>query len=296
MRTLTYCIVEGIKQVFRNAGRTISSLLIIALTLFLVGILFCVLSNLNVVVNSTQEEFGTVQLFIKDKTPQTSIEKIQSSLNNDSRVASTEYQSKEEALNILKTKWGKNSKLLDGLPKNPLPNSIIVKMKNINDIEKINNEYKSLKEVEAVQYHGDTLKKVAKIANGIELVGIIIICIFMLVTITSVFNLIKININSRAKEISIMKNVGATKGFIIGPFLAEGIILGLLGAVVSGVLIYFGYTVVFDVVEYNMLLTLGVAMVEPTVLTTNIFIIFISFGVMVGTLGSIISVRKNIET
>ena len=116
------------------------------------------------------------------------------------------------------------------------------------------------------------------------------------VSVVVVTNTIKLTVNSRGKEIEIMKYVGATNWFIRGPFLLEGIFIGLISALIAFGIVSLIYSKAIGLVGSELLLIVGIPMVPVKYLAFNLAIIFIALGISVGASGSIISMRKYLDT
>ena len=113
--------------------------------------------------------------------------------------------------------------------------------------------------------------------------------------ITIISNTIKLSVHARRKEISIMKYVGATNWFIRGPFLVEGIIIGLLSAIVSVAACGFAYYKVVELIGQDLFAVLSTPMVPVDFLVEHLIMIFCALGVSIGSCGSIISMRKFLD-
>jgi len=111
-----------------------------------------------------------------------------------------------------------------------------------------------------------------------------------------VSNTIKLTVFARSKEISIMKYIGATNWFIRGPFLAEGIIIGIFSSLVAALLTYGIYSKVVDIIGTQVMTMLSSPLVPSGYLSVNLFVIFLAMGVSIGACGSIISMRKFLDT
>ena len=110
-----------------------------------------------------------------------------------------------------------------------------------------------------------------------------------------IINTIKLAVFSRRQEISIMRYVGATNWFIRGPFLVEGIIIGMISAAIAAGIVFIVYSNVVDVIGMRVMTILSSPLVPPEYLMRNLLIIFIALGVGIGSTGSIISMRKFLE-
>ena len=182
---------------------------------------------------------------------------------------------------------------LEGLEDdNPLQNSYIIQLKGIEYADGVVEKVKLIDGVEDVKYYKDVIDKLMVFANYIRFGGIVIIGILVLVSIFIISNTIKITVASRKREINIMKYVGATNGYIRGPFIIEGILFGLIGAILSILILNYGYEYFFKSVNDQLYVLFTVYLVPPSLLVKDIAIMFTAIGVGIGALGSIVSLKR----
>ncbi len=149
--------------------------------------------------------------------------------------------------------------------------------------------------IEDVQFYKDTVDKLLSATRYIQIAAIIVMVFLIIVSIVVVSNTIKLTVFNRASEISIMKYVGATNWFIRGPFLAEGIIIGIISAGISIGLSALVYDKIIDVVGNQLLSVMSMPMVPVGFLVYNFVWIFLALGISIGACGSIISMRKFLD-
>ena len=210
-------------------------------------------------------------------------------------VSDVIYESKEEALEKFKESWGEEGYLLDGLEKNTLPNSYIIRMDNLELADSIVKDLEPLKGIDEVKYYKEIVDGLLKAAKFVRAIGLTIILILILVAIFIISNTIKLTLSSRRQEIGIMKNVWATNWFIRWPFLVEGVLLGLIGSIVSIVVVYYGYQYAFNAITSRFYLMLSTYMVSVDDMMKKTVYIFAVLGVGVGALGSIFSLRRHLK-
>ena len=175
------------------------------------------------------------------------IDDIENSIKEIDGVLSVIFLSREQGLEIMKENFEEDSYLLEGLEEdNPLQNSYIIQLTDIQYADSVVEELKLVNGIEDIKYYKDIIDKLMVFANYIRIGGIIVIGILVLVSVFIISNTIKLTVTSRKREINIMKYVGATNGYIRGPFIIEGILFGLLGAVLSILLINYGYEYFFN--------------------------------------------------
>jgi len=220
---------QGIQSMWRNKSMGLASITSIAAVLMILGIVLVLILSINNVVNDTKLKFDEIEVFLEDKISREQMTKIEDTAKNVPGVVSVIYRSKEQALDLMKEDWGEDAYLLEDLETNPLPNSYIIKVEDIELADNLVNSIKTLDGVEEVKYYKDIIDKLLNFASYIRIGGMIIIAVLVFVSIFIISNTIKLTVTSRKREINIMKYVGATNSYIRGPFIIEGVFLELLG-------------------------------------------------------------------
>ncbi|MCI5898713.1 MAG: permease-like cell division protein FtsX [Anaerovoracaceae bacterium] len=296
IRSFCTSIKQAFRQIFRNRAMTFASLFSITAMLLILGLFFILVVNVNVVTESAKQQFDTIQVYLLDETTQEQAEEIAGRLKQNGNVKSVEYLTKEQALEEYKVKWGDKAYLLEGLPENPLPNSLRIKVSNLEDADKVVEKVKTFSGIEDVKYYQTTVDKLLSITNFIQWGALIIIIFLVVISVVVVSNTIKLTVLAREREISIMKYVGATNWFIRGPFLAEGMLIGFLSAAVSVGLISLIYYKVTETLGQEAFLMFSTALVDEKFLIWNLIWIFVALGVCIGAFGSILSMRRFLDT
>jgi cell division transport system permease protein len=185
---------------------------------------------------------------------------------------------------------------LDGLDENPLPNSIIIKVTDLQEADAIVARVKTFDGIEDVKYYKDTVDQLMKITRFIQVGAMVVIVFLVIVSVIVVSNTVKLTVLAREREISIMKYVGATNWFIRGPFLIEGIFIGILSALISVGIISYIYYKITELIGPEIFIMLSTTMVPGEFLITHLVWIFLALGISIGASGSIISMRRFLDT
>ena len=296
IRSLMYSVKQAFIQISRNMTMTISSLFSITAMLLILGMFFILAVNVNLLTVSAKEHFDLVEIYLLDEATDDEVKIISNKIENLSYVDDIEYLDKDDAMDEMSNRWGNNSYLLDGLTSNPLPRSIRVHLKDIKDSQKLVDYVKEFKGIEDIKYSESEVKKILKITDGIQIGALVIIIFLIFVSVIVVSNTIKLTVLARGREISIMKYVGATNWFIRGPFLVEGIIIGIIAALISAGVVRGLYTIIENHFSDAVLVILSTNMVPASFMTYNLLIIFLSLGVSIGSIGSLISMRRFLDT
>jgi len=271
---------------------SLASIASIASALVILGLVFMIVLNINSLADTTKNQFDSIQIYLKDDLGEKQIEEIGEIVKTLEGVNSIEYISRAAALEYMQNQWGEHGYLLEGLEKNPLPNSYIV---NLNDISYANQVVTAVEEIEGleeVRYYKDVVDRLMNITNIIRSTGMVVIGILIVISMFIVSNTIKLTVIARYREINIMKYVGATNWFIRWPFLVEGMVLGLLGSLIALAVVGFGYSRLFYMVTQQLYVMIASYMIIPNVVISNLSVIFIILGTGIGTLGSIFSMRR----
>lgn len=278
---------------WRNRGMGLASISSISAVLMILGIVLILILSINSFVLDTSTKFDTIEIFLLDDIKDEQMAEIENTIMKTAGVDSIIFQSKDSALDILKERWGEEAYLLEGLEQNnPLPNSYIINVQDIKHAENVVNAIKTLDGIEEVKYDKDVIDKLMKFADYVQVGGIILIAVLVAVSVFIISNTIKLTVTARRREVNIMKYVGATNNYIRGPFIMEGVMFGFLGALVSIVVVYYGYEYFFKMVNEQLYALLAVFLVAPKVLLTDISIIFIAIGIGIGALGSLVSLKR----
>lgn len=296
-RAMGYSVKQAFKQVFRNKNMCTASIFSITSMLLILGLFFILVVNINLLAETTQSQFNTIQVYIEDDVSEESIYEMKNEVEGLSGVDKAVIIDKEQALEIMQKRWGDNSYLLQGLEEeNPFPNSIEITVQHLENAEAIATRIQSMDGIEDIKYYNTIVEKLLNITGFIQVAGMILILILIIISIVIVANTVKLTVTAREREISIMKYVGATNWFIRGPFFVEGIIIGLIGSGVSVILINIAYKKIIEAFTEQAFVMFSIGMVPQGFLIHNLVWIFISLGVGIGSMGSILSMRKFLDT
>jgi cell division transport system permease protein len=291
-----YAFKQAFKQAFRNRAMSIASMFSITAMLLILGLFFILVVNVSMVSETAKKQFDTIQVYLQDETTYEQASVMIADLNRMEGVSEATYQSAEEAMDKWKVKWGDNAYLLDGLDENPLPNSIIIKVTDLQEADAIVARVKTFDGIEDVKYYKDTVDQLMKITRFIQVGAMVVIVFLVIVSVIVVSNTVKLTVLAREREISIMKYVGATNWFIRGPFLIEGIFIGILSALISVGIISYIYYKITELIGPEIFIMLSTTMVPGEFLITHLVWIFLALGISIGASGSIISMRRFLDT
>jgi cell division transport system permease protein len=293
---IRYAIKQAFLQVIRNRAMSLASVFSIMAMLMILGVSFVTVVNLSVAMEKAKEGYDTIIIHLKDDTPEWQTINIMDTLRGMDEVKEVSYLTKEEALEEWRTDWGDLGYLLDSLGRNPLPNSVVVKLADLESADKVAARAENFDWKLKVQYYKETVDKLMRITGFIQMTAFVIMGFLIIISVVVVSNTIKLTVFARAEEINIMKYIGAANWFIRGPFLLEGMIIGLISAGLSAGAIAFMYYKVIELLQADVTNMFKLQLVPMEFLTYNLFWIFIALGISIGACGSIISMRRFLDT
>ncbi|MBE3593073.1 MAG: ABC transporter permease [Thermoanaerobacter sp.] len=288
-RNLKYFLKEGFSNLSRNRLMTIASITSVMAAMLILGLFLVIILNVNSLTNQVESQLE-LKAFLKDNISEQEVSQIGNEIKAIPGVTSVVFESKEEALQKFKQQLGDKSYLAEGLEEdNPLPQSYIVKVKDAGLMKDISNEIKQINGVDKVSYGQDVVDKLLGIIKIVRIVGLSIILILFIISIVIISNTIKLGVFARRREINIMKYIGATDWFIRWPFLIEGVVLGLVGALLSVALLVLIYGYMLDIIN-NKLIVFQLLPLEKIV--GDILLYFSLIGAIIGALGSGFSIKR----
>lgn len=296
IKSFFYSLKQALVQLNRNKTMALTSLFSITAMLLILGMFFILVVNVNLLTESAKDQFDMVEVYMMDDATDDQINTIMDSVKTLDYTDTVEFLDKDDAMDEMKDRWGDNGYLLDGLQENPLPRSIRITLKNIEDSQELVDYVSNFEGIEKVKYNQSEINKILKITNSIQVGALVIIVFLIFVSIIVVSNTVKLTVLARGREISIMKYVGATNWFIRGPFLIEGIIIGILAALISAGVICGLYSLIIANISEQMLVMFSTGLVPVAFMTENLIVIFLALGVSIGAMGSMISMRRFLDT
>ena len=296
MSKFMYAFRQTIKQVKRNKGMAFTSVFAIAAMLIILGIFMMIIVNINTAAEVVKQDYNNIEIFFKDSVKTDDILKLQKEIAKWKEVDEVKFRSKDDALKILKKRWGENGYLLNGLASNPLPNSLVLTVDKIEKSDAVAKKAEKVAGVEDVKYYQDTIKKLVSATRGFQIATVVIMAFLIVIATVVVSNTIKLTVFNRSDEIVIMKYVGATNWFIRAPFLLEGILIGIVSSLLASGIVMLIYKSISKAIGDKVLAILSTPMVPAGFLSVNIILIFLALGVSIGAWGSIISMRRFLDT
>ncbi|MCO7137225.1 permease-like cell division protein FtsX [[Clostridium] leptum] len=287
-----YLIKEGFRSVWVNRNMALASVGVLTACLLLLGsVLLCVL-NIDEAFQWLEKQ-NIAMVYVQDSASEQQTAQLGEDISKMDNIESCIFVSKEEGLDKQLEAFGDDAELLESLKDdNPLPDAYQVSVKDLSLYDQTIDEIKSMSGVESVASNRDEAETMTHVRNVVSNVGGWVIGILVIVSLFIIANTVKITMFVRRLEISIMKSVGATNAFITIPFLVQGMFLGLFSAALASGIIWYLYYLAAGAVE-GIMPTLSVIPFSQVALP--IILIFVGAGVLTGTIGSAISIRRHLK-
>lgn len=299
-RSFLYALRQGFKNIWRNRMFSLASIATMTACILMFGIFFSILMNVNFMIRTLEEEVGVTVLFDEGLDDAT-IKEIGTKIEKTEHVTSVKFTSAEEAWEkFQKEYFGDNPEYAESFASdNPLANSASYTVQ-VDEIENQNGvvaEIEKLKGVRQVNQSAAATKTLVSFNRLFMYVSIGIIAVLLVVAIFLISNTVNMGISVRRNEIAIMKLIGATDAFVRAPFIVEGILLGVIGAAIPLVFLYFTYDKMVDMILSRFEILSSISESLPTVnqVFSSLVPVGLALGLGIGLLGSVITVRRHLD-
>ena len=299
MRTsnATYLVKKGISSVWKNFLMSFASFSILMVSLLLVSCALLMMMNVNRIMSNI-EDTNEITIYLRENVTDKQVEHIKSVLDKNSELTDVRYYSKEEALADFRNDMAEYSELLDYLDENPMPETFLVRVKELSDIRRVVSSISGLEGVEQVKAPYDFASVLLHIRNTFSIIGGAVLIALVAVSIVIVSNSIRTSVYARRNEINIMRYVGATSGFIKTPFFVEGMFIGILAGAASWGLCWLVYDAVFSLFATDLTLWQMFGLYGFTPFRDIMWIVLAAncaAGALLGAVGTVISTGRHIK-
>jgi len=282
---LRLLVSESIRSLAANISTTIAATMTVLIGMFLLG-LFIALGSWVVSWSDHVKRELVVKTFFVEEAGSAEFNAVRRQLDADTRIKSFEFISKEEALERMRKQF---PDLTANLPSNPLPAAFEIIPNRGEDVEAIAGSLKPLPAgVDKVTYGKQTADRILRVARVIEIVFLAAVIVLLIASTLLIANTIRLSIFSRRREIEVMKLVGATNWFVRGPFMLEGLLCGLAGALVAIVLLLLGKELALPAILGRIESSSDV---QALAFSLNALIL-IAVGLTIGAIGSGLTLRR----
>ena len=295
--TIKYFIKEGFSGLKKNLLMTVASIVAVAACISIMSFSYCAATNLQYMLDQMEDSIG-ISVFLEGEMTSEEIETMKSQIEKIEHVTNVTYVSPADSLENLKNEWGADEDIFIGFDdsNNPLSHSFQIELDQIESQDAVIQELNKIEGIENVEYGQSLSEVLMRVSNLFQAGGILIMAILGVISVMIIVNTIRISVLNRRVEINIMKYVGATDWFIRWPFIIEGIIIGLIGAIIPviiGMPLYVkAVTLFYDYVPF-------VANFVRFRLTGDVYLFLLPasllFGILLGVIGSVTSIRKHLK-
>jgi cell division transport system permease protein len=290
IRALGYFFGEALTSLWRSRLVNAVSVGTIAVSLFVLGAFLTVAGSLGAVVDRWTEKIQVI-MYLDDGIEARVLDSLDNRLGEDPAVDTVEYVSREEALVRFRALFRDMSSLPEDLGENPFPASLEVNLKaghqSASEVERLAHEFAAAPGVQEVQYD---LLWIERLATGVRLlrgIGLFLGGILVLAGIFTISNVIRLTVYAREDELDIMRLVGATRAYVKGPFVVEGMIQGGMGGLVAVLLLWASLRWLSRDLSSSELVGRA-AFDVPAVIALSL----VAGGMLVGIVGSLVSLRR----
>lgn len=296
--TIKYTVEQGLRNIAKNKMFSIASVTTMVVCIFLFGVFYALIANAQGIMKDVEGSLPVVVFFDEDAT-QEEKDNIKVNLEQREDVSEVKYVSGEEGWeNFKEAYFGQHEDLSTGFEENPLAKSdnFEVYMRDVeaqDEIVKFASELKGVRKVNASAKAAEMLKGFSILVATISTV---VIALLLTVAIFLISNTVSMGITVRKEEIAIMKYIGAKDSFVRAPFILEGVLIGLVGAIIPLIMLYFGYNVGISYVMEKAPLLLGsIKFIPVGKLYLTLLPVGLALGVGIGFLGSHMTIRKHLK-
>lgn len=283
---------ESLVNLWRNGAMSFSSIFAVTITLLLIGVISVLALNVQDI-SANIEEGVRIYVKLERSIDENAENEVGKQIKQLKGVASATYFSKDEELSKLIDKQGEDGKELfeSYRDDNPLGAAYEVEAKDPTKLASLAKKIKDIPNVNSVNYGGDSTQSMVSTLNTIQTGGTVFIVGLVIVALFMISNTIKITITARSTEISIMRMVGASNWYIRIPFMLEGMLIGLFGAIIPILVLVYGYGALYNYTGGSLMSSMLV-LKAPMPFIRDFSFILAGLGAGVGLIGSFVSIRR----
>ncbi|WP_414151346.1 permease-like cell division protein FtsX [Acetobacterium carbinolicum] len=289
---------DTVKSIERNNLMSAASVLSVIAALIILGIFLILTINVQEVTKDVESKLE-LKIFLQSDFTDTQGKTIQQALEKSDLIESVTYESAEEALEKFTVSLEDYAPLLSGYnsENNPMPASFVVRVTDPEDMDEVQKLAMSFSGngVEYVRYGQEYVEALVSFNKFTNTLSLVVLVVLSMISIFIIYNTIKLTVFARRREIGIMKYVGATNAYIRAPFILEGTLLGLMGAIVAFLIIRITYYYILGLVGGNLFLPVDATLAPPDAVMGQLMFFFLIYGGFIGAVGSIFAIRKFLD-
>lgn len=296
--TIWFTLKQGIVNIKRNWMFSLASILTMAACIFLVGVFYSIVNNVDNIAHKVEQEVP-ITVFFNEGTTQEQIDQISAMISQRPEVEKVEFTSADQAWEDCKEEYFQGSDAAEGFrDDNPLVNSanLAVYMNQIEMQGELVSYIQGLDQVREVEQSEEAANTLGSFNRLVSYASLVIIVLLIVISVFLISNTVSVGIAVRKEEIGIMKYIGATDGFVRAPFVLEGMVLGLIGAAIPLTALYFLYNTAVEYVLTRFNVLTGVVEFIPVANIYRVLVpISVALGIGIGLIGSFWTTRKHLR-
>ena len=297
MKRLLNLFWYELKYAFRGIRKhlllTLSAISAMAVSTLLIGCFLLIGLHVDHFATNVEQDMSVHVVLDSEVSDDDQIDAVEKEIQKLSNVASVRFSSKDEELELMIQEKGEAFSLYRG-EENPLSHAFFVEVKDSSAIEKTAASIEKIDGVSSVAYGGSSVMRLVDLLDMVRKIGYGVAVLLLILSLYLIYNTIRTTIYSRQDEIKIMRTVGATNTFIRIPFEVQGILIGLIGALIPFLLIFFGYPVVYEQMD-GVLFASVFSLVSVTQVRWLLGLAMLGCGLVIGILANLLAVGKSLK-
>ena len=293
LRNCNYAVKEGFRSFWVNGLMSAASVIIVVASLLIFGVYIIFSMNINYIGDQLLEQYE-IQVFLTSDCTLERADEIGTEIRAMEHVTGATFIPKDEALANYREMLGESGSMLDGLENdNPLPDSFKITLDDLSNANTVVEQVQQIPNVENVNNNKVAIDKLTKFSSVLKHASLALIILLSIISIFIISNTIRLTLFARRRDINIMKYLGATNRFISSPFVVEGIVIGLVGAAIALLIVIPAYSYLLS--HSGNIIGAALKLYEIKEILATLAMWFGGIGIILGALGSAISIRRHLN-
>ena len=291
MQNLLAHLADAWRNLIRHISLTVSSVIAVTVTLLIVGVLVVIAGNISDFTDNIESDFQIQATISPGFSEDKEIAELQAQIEQLDHVESCTFSSKEDELQELIAENGEMFRYYEGEDRNPLYDVFRIELDDNRQIDAVSEALNQMDGIVEATYGGDEITVMVSVFEALRSGGAVFVVFLAILALLFIQNTIRMTIQARNTEIAIMRSVGASNWYIRGPFILEGMYIGVLGSIIPIVLISCGYYALYQAFD-GVLLSSMFVMKPMWPFIVGVCLILLLGGILVGMAGSFLAVGK----
>ncbi len=291
MQNLLAHLADAWRNLIRHISLTVSSVIAVTVTLLIVGVLVVITGNISDFTDNIESDFQIQATISPGFSEDKEIAELQAQIEQLDHVESCTFSSKEDELQELIAENGEMFRYYEGEDRNPLYDVFRIELDDNRQIDAVSEALNQMDGIVEATYGGDEITVMVSVFEALRSGGAVFVVFLAILALLLIQNTIRMTIQARNTEIAIMRSVGASNWYIRGPFILEGMYIGILGSIIPIVLISCGYYALYQAFD-GVLLSSMFVMKPMWPFIFGVCLILLLGGILVGMAGSFLAVGK----